>query len=139
MKPTATRQIVFDTSVFIDHLRTNCHSERMESLHGLIRNSAVVIAELLRGAARKGERDFVASLARNHPILTPSERNWIESGEILSRIYDAKGFDPKKLRDLHFDLLIALSARSHGATLITSNRQDFELIREYREFRLEVW
>jgi predicted nucleic acid-binding protein len=43
------------------------------------------------------------------------------------------------LRDLHFDLLIALTARSHGATLITTNRADFELIREYRGFKLEVW
>jgi predicted nucleic acid-binding protein len=32
-----------------------------------------------------------------------------------------------------------LTARSHGATLITSNRADFELIREYRAFELEVW
>jgi predicted nucleic acid-binding protein len=43
------------------------------------------------------------------------------------------------LRDLHFDVLIALSARSHGARLITTNRTDFELIKSYREFELEVW
>jgi len=34
---------------------------------------------------------------------------------------------------------LALTARSHGAKLITSNRAGFELIREYREFELEVW
>jgi predicted nucleic acid-binding protein len=49
------------------------------------------------------------------------------------------GFESKKLRDLHFDVLIALTARTHGARLITSNRADFELIREYRNFKLEVW
>lgn len=49
------------------------------------------------------------------------------------------GFAPAKLRDLHFDVLIALTARTHGARLITSNRSDFELIREYRDFKLEVW
>jgi predicted nucleic acid-binding protein len=49
------------------------------------------------------------------------------------------GFEPKKLRELHFDLLIALTARAHGARLITSNRADFELIRKYRGFVLEVW
>ncbi len=26
-----------------------------------------------------------------------------------------------------------------GARLITPNRADFELIREYRDFKLEVW
>jgi predicted nucleic acid-binding protein len=49
------------------------------------------------------------------------------------------GFEPYKLRDLHFDVLIALTTRSHGATLITSNRSDFELIRSYRKFELEIW
>jgi predicted nucleic acid-binding protein len=43
------------------------------------------------------------------------------------------------VRDLHFDVLIALTARAYGARLITSNRTDFELIRDYREFKLEVW
>jgi predicted nucleic acid-binding protein len=42
------------------------------------------------------------------------------------------------VRDLHFDVLIALTARSNGARVITSNRADFELIREYRAFKLEV-
>jgi predicted nucleic acid-binding protein len=49
------------------------------------------------------------------------------------------GFEPHKLRDLHFDMLIALTARANGARLITSNRADFELIRNYRDFKLEVW
>jgi predicted nucleic acid-binding protein len=49
------------------------------------------------------------------------------------------GFEPKKLRELHFDVLIALTARTHGALLVTSNGADFELIREYRDFPLEVW
>jgi predicted nucleic acid-binding protein len=40
---------------------------------------------------------------------------------------------------LHFDVLIALTTRTHGARLITSNRSDFELIRKYRSFKLEVW
>jgi predicted nucleic acid-binding protein len=43
-----------------------------------------------------------------------------------------------KLRDLHFDVLIALTLRTNGAQLIT-NHADFELIREYRDFGLEVW
>jgi predicted nucleic acid-binding protein len=47
--------------------------------------------------------------------------------------------EPQKLRDLHFDVLIALTVRNYGATLITTNRTDFELIREYRNFKLEVW
>ena len=45
------------------------------------------------------------------------EKNWLESGRILVKIYADKGYEPKKLRDLHFDVLIALTAHSHGAKL----------------------
>ena len=100
---------------------------------------SVVLAELWRGVIDAAERKFLLALARNHPILTPTEQNWIESGEILARIRADRGFAPAKLRDLHFDVLIALTARSHGARLITTNRTDFELINSYREIKLEVW
>jgi len=131
--------IIFDTSIFIDHLRTNKYGKHIEDVNGLIRNSSVVLAELLRGATKEAEENFVATLAKNHPILTPTEKNWLESGTILSKIYKAKGFGPEKLRDLHFDVLIALTARNCGAIVITSNRTDFELIMSFKAFRLEVW
>ena len=131
--------VIFDTSVFVDHLRTGCHQERIESVTGIIRTSAVVLAELWRGATKPAERAFLKELQKNHPILTPTEKNWLESGEILDRIRADKGFSPAKLRDLHFDVLIALTARSYGARLITSNRADFELIRGYRKFQHEIW
>ena len=131
--------VIFDTSIFIDHLRTGCHQQRIESLIGLIRTSSVVLAELWRGATKPAEREFLRELEKNHPILTPTENNWLESGRLVGQIYANKGFTPDKLRDLHFDLLIALTARSYGARLITSNQADFEMINAYRKFQYEVW
>ena len=130
---------IFDTSILIDDLRTGCHQARIETLTGLIRTSSVVLAELWRGATKRAEREFLRALGRNHPVLTPTEKNWLESGQILGKIRADLGFTPDKLRDLHFDVLIALTARSYGARLITSNRADFELINRYRKLRLEVW
>jgi predicted nucleic acid-binding protein len=131
--------VIIDTSVFIDHLRSGRHQQRLDAMTGLIRTSSVVLAELWRGATRQVEREFLRALARDHPVLTPTENNWLESGQLLSRISADKGFKPDKLRDLHFDVLIALTTRSHGARLITSNRSDFELISGYRKFQLEIW
>jgi predicted nucleic acid-binding protein len=131
--------VVFDTSIFIDDLRRGRHQERIRSISGLIRTSAVVFAELGRTATQAAEREFLRTLARNHPILTPTEKNGQESGEILGKIHAARGFTPHKLRDLHFDLRIAVSARSHGARLVTTNRVDFEMINHYRRLRLEIW
>jgi predicted nucleic acid-binding protein len=131
--------IIFDTSIFIDHLRTNRHADRLQNLSGIIRNSSVVLSELARGATNEEELNFISLLKKNHPILTPTERNWLESGSVLHRMNKEKGFPPEKLRDLHFDVLLALTARNYGATVITSNKADFELIRHYKEFRLEIW
>jgi predicted nucleic acid-binding protein len=135
----ANRIVIFDTSIFIDHLRTNKYTNHFQNISGLIRNSAVVLSELLRGTTKEAESDFVSTLAKNHPIFTPTEKNWLESGEILYKINKDKGFSPEKLRDLHFDILISLTARNYGATVITSDKTDFELIKKYKDFNLEVW
>jgi predicted nucleic acid-binding protein len=135
----ASSFVIFDTSIFIDQLRTGIHSERIERVTGLIRTSSVVLSELWRGATKPQERAFLRALERNHPILSPTEQHWIESGQILGKIYADKGFTPQKLRDLHFDVLIALTVRAHGARLVTSNRADFEMIAAYRKVQFEFW
>lgn len=131
--------VIFDTSVLVDELRTGRHRKRIESAEGLVRTSSVVLAELFRGVIGPAEHKFLRSLARNHPILTPTEKNWLDSGGLLANIRADHGFAPHKLRGLHFDVLIALTARSYGARLITTNRTDFELINRYCRINLEVW
>jgi predicted nucleic acid-binding protein len=131
--------VIFDTSVLVDEARTGRHRKRIESVGGLVRTSSVVLAELMRGVIGPAEHKFLRALARNYPILTPTQKNWLESGEILASIRADQGLEPHKLRDLHFDVLIALTAQSQGARLITTNRTDFELINRYRQIKLEVW
>jgi len=131
--------VIYDTSILVDVLRTARQLKQVESISGLLRTSAVVLAELWRGATKPSERDFLYALSRKYPILTPTKSNWLESGRILQAIRAGTGFAPEKLRDMHFDVLIALTARSYRARLITSNRRDFELIHGFRKFKLEVW
>jgi predicted nucleic acid-binding protein len=131
--------VIFDTSVFVDQLRTARHQARLDAVTGLIRTSAVVLAELWQGAQKTAERDFVRALTRNHPVLTPTEKNWTESGQVLAKIRAETGYSFQKLRDLHFDVLIALTARSYGARLITSNRGDFTLIQKHCRLLVEFW
>lgn len=131
--------VIFDTSVLVDEACTGRHGKRIESVEGMVRLSSVVLAELLRGVSGPAELKFLRTLARNHPVLTPTQKNWLESGEILGEIRADQGFEPHKLRDLHFDVLIALTARAYGARLITTNRKDFELINRYRQIKLDVW
>ncbi|HUD56985.1 MAG TPA: type II toxin-antitoxin system VapC family toxin [Terracidiphilus sp.] len=131
--------VIYDSSIVINLIRSRSFFEQVYGSDPIIRNSSVVLAELWRGASARADRELVRWMQDNFRILTPTESNWIESGQILAKMQTDHCFEPKKLRALHFDVLIALTARAHGARLITSNRADFELIRGYREFELEVW
>ena len=128
-----------DTSVYIENFRTGRFTLALVRSPWIIRCSAVVLHELRRGAKAELEIRFVADLARNIKIVTPTERHWIESAEILSRIRRGKGYDVHKLRELAFDVLIALSARDAGGTLITCNRDDFSEIRKHAFFKVAYW
>ncbi len=131
--------VVYDSSVLIHLIRTGSNFEQVYGRESIVRNCSVVLAELWRGATSRTDHEFVLWMQGNFPILTPTEKNWIESGQILAKIQVDYGFEIRKLRDLHFDVLIVLTTRAHGARLITSNRTDFELIQKYRDFKLEVW
>ena len=130
---------LIDTSVYIENFRTGRFTLPLLRAPWIIRCSAVVLHELRRGAKTDLELRFVADLARNVKLITPTERQWFESAEILSRIRRGKGFDVDKLRELAFDVLIALSARAVGGTLITCNRDDFYEIRKYIPFKVACW
>jgi predicted nucleic acid-binding protein len=139
---TLNSLVVLDTSIFVDYLRNRRHEDRIDSLRGIVRTSSVVLAELWRGASRPSELAYLRTLEKNHSILVPTKQNWIDSGELLGQVRADRGFTPEKLRNLHFDVLIALTARSHGARLITSDRADFELIASYKAVKglnLEIW
>jgi predicted nucleic acid-binding protein len=139
---TMSNLVILDTSIFINHLRYGYHQDQMDLLGGLVRTSSVVLAELWCGVSKAAERGFLEALGRNHPILVPTRQNWLYSGQLLAKMREDRGFTPNKLRNLHFDVLIALTARSHGAQLITADRTDFELIASYRGVEglsLEIW
>jgi len=136
---TAANLALFDTSVYIDNLRSGRFKQEILDLKFVVRCSAVVLAELSRGARSRPMRNFVDNLAKNLRVIAPNERDWIQSGRIVNRIVTAKGYDINKTRELHFDVLIALTARRIGANLITCNVDDFTAVREYLDFNLVCW
>jgi predicted nucleic acid-binding protein len=135
----AANLAILDTSVYVDNLRSGRFKQEILDLKLVIRCSAVVLAELSRGARSRTMRSFVDDLAKNLRVIAPNEREWIESGKILNRMASAKRYDINKTRELHFDVLIALTARRIGAYLITCNVDDFTAIRETLDFNLVCW
>lgn len=130
---------IIDSSIYIENFRNSSYKNELCNLPYLVRNSSVVIAELYRGCRREKERKVIEELAETFSLVTPSEKVWKESGELLSHLSEDKGYTPEKIRDIHFDCLIALSARSIGATVITLNKNDFLEIKKYKNFKLICW
>ncbi len=129
---------VIDSSVYIENVRSGRFREELLALPFLVRVSAVVVAELGRGARSRQARRFVDQLGRL-PLVAPSGPDWVRSGTLVRILAERHRFEMNKVREIHFDVLIALGARSLGAHLITCNAGDFRAIREILAFRLICW
>jgi predicted nucleic acid-binding protein len=125
------RWAILDTTVYIDHWERGLYEERLAALRKVyvIRHSAVVLSELRRGARTRAAQRLVEALYRLAAVRwEPTVEDWWEAGRLIRTIGDAQGWDTNKRRDFQNDALIALTARRHGATLVTANRSDFELL-----------
>jgi predicted nucleic acid-binding protein len=136
---SAANLAILDTSVYIDNLRSGRFEKEIRNLQFVIRLSAVVLAELSRGARSREMKAFVNGLEKNLRVIAPNEREWAQSGHIVNRIATAKRYDVNKTREIHFDVLIALTARRIGAVVITSNSADFMAVRDFTAFKLLCW
>lgn len=126
------RTAILDTNVYIDHWEQRLQPAHFDQLRRVyvVRQSAVVLSELLRGARTKKAEAIVESLRRTCKVIwEPLAADWCEAGQLIRKIGDARDWDRRKRQEFQNDALIALTARRHGATLVTSNSHDFELLR----------
>jgi predicted nucleic acid-binding protein len=142
-----TTRRLFDTSVYITVLRDTTFAETFRPRYvrdiPLTHCSSVVIHELLAGARTPRQRRQAALLyapfERARRIVTPPHLVWKEAATVVATLLEQTPQLWSKLsRGLLNDILIALSGRSIGATVVTRNGEDFRLIQQYRSFALEV-
>jgi hypothetical protein len=63
-------------------------------------------------------------------------RGGLVGGRLVRNIGEKQDWEIHKRRDFQNDALIALTARRHGATVVTTNSPDFELLRS--ELRISL-
>jgi len=144
-------RFLFDTSVYITALRDENFARefRPRYIRDIPRThfSSVVVQELIAGARTFRHRRQAAALyepfERAGRIVAPSHivacGRWKEVGTVVATLAEkAPQWRDKLARGLLNDILIALSGRSIGATVITRNGEDFRLIRQFQAFALEV-
>jgi predicted nucleic acid-binding protein len=128
--------VTFDTSIFIAY--------KPAELPAGFRMSAVVIQELTAGALDKSEVQYWNASRIAHKkagtLLVPNSEDWWLAGKVLNSLLrglksKAKGKTPRlhpdeKARIIR-DVLIARTARSVGALLVTDNIAHFEMIKQF--------
>jgi predicted nucleic acid-binding protein len=137
---------LIDTDLYIDLIQSGTTLPLIRELYDKdapgIYFSSIVAQELLAGARSLAGRKRVKILFRPFErvgrVVTPSHGHWKDAGGILAKVLQDRPDLKSKLPALVNDCLLALSARSLGATLYTRNRGDFMLLQGLRSFSLVV-
>ncbi len=135
-----TRKFVLDTNLYIGAIRDPDKEAALDAF--LERNapvtymSAVVMQELRAGAitdasARALDKGIFEVFERRGRVAGPSVLSFKECGRILAALFRQDGVPFKERpRSLVNDILIALTCRENGMTLLTEDG-DFKIIRPF--------
>ena len=135
-----TRKYVLDTNLYIGAIRDPDKEADLDAF--LERNapvtymSAVVMQELRAGAitdasARALDKGLFEVFERRGRVAGPSVPSFKECGRILAALFRQDGVPFKERpRSLVNDILIALTCRESGMTLLTDDG-DFKIIRPF--------
>jgi predicted nucleic acid-binding protein len=136
------QRVVLDTNIYIDWLNEGRYEDIIFRRGAVKHLSAIVLMELLAGAFstrdRRLIRDITVPFATANRVVTPTVSIYEEAGDVLRRLQHGHGYSMPNAYGLLNDVLIALSARSIGASVITQNERDFVAIQSVRPFKLVV-
>jgi predicted nucleic acid-binding protein len=136
------QRVVIDTNVYIDWINDGQYEAVIFQREAVKHLSAVVIMELAAGAFsvrdRRLVRDVASAFGKVGRILAPTVSIYQEAGEVLRQLQESLGYTLASAYGLANDVLIALSARSIGAVVITQNERDFAAIQTIRPFKLAI-
>lgn len=132
------RKVVLDTNLYVDWLNRGAH-EALFTGPGLVRYlPAIVHMELNAGATTVRAQRSLEKLARAYRSAGRTitlDAHGYETAGVALRTLRTRGIEVRRA-SLVNDVLIALSARAAGATLITAD-SDYEVIRSVIDFRLD--
>lgn len=136
------RRVVIDTNIYIDWFNAGRHEAVLFQRDAVKHLSAVVLMELRAGAFAARDRRLVegveSAFERAGRILLPTRRVFGEAGDVLRRLQARRGFHLATSQSIVNDVLIALSARSIGATVVTQNAGHYRAIQAVSAFHLIV-
>lgn len=143
------RKYTLDTQLFIRAFRDPAANASLQVFHTVFAPfeylSAVVVQELRAGAtpaqADGLQTHVFTPFEQRARLLTPSYAAWKQAGAILSRLIHAERPQPRAVaRGFVNDVLLAVTCREAGVTLVTENVRDFGRIARVLRFEfVEPW
>ena len=127
-----TDKVLLDTNVLIDYLRADLHTDW---IFGGVSNiicflSSIALMKLRIGAdtpRRQRAVDRIQAAFPTNRLIAPFPQLFDQAGRLFRILYgDGSGLEDR-LGPVN-DLLIALAARQIGATVLTSNLEEFHQI-----------
>jgi predicted nucleic acid-binding protein len=135
-------RVVIDTNLYIGWFNQGQYESVLFQREAVKYLSAVVLMELAAGAFsardRRLVREVTSAFVKVGRILVPTVGVYEEAGGLLRQLPESGGYTLANAHGLVNDVLIALSARSIGATVITQNKRDFAAIQTMRPFKLSL-
>jgi predicted nucleic acid-binding protein len=135
---------LLDTNIWIRAFRDRAALEALDAfhrIHGPGEYMSSIVAHELRAGVRspadrrKLERHILDRFARVGRVITPSDASWQRSGDLFATLARQDGLDVARVaKSFGNDVLLALSCREAGVTLVTENRRDFDRIRRVVAF-----
>jgi predicted nucleic acid-binding protein len=142
--PRRPAKYALDTTLFIRGYRDAANARELKRFHYVFAPyeflSAVVVQELRAGlrtpdAVNRFDRTVVDPFLRRNRIITPSLAAWRDSGRVLATLVAEEGLDLRRVpKHTLNDILIALSCRDAGVTVVTENEKDFARLRRITAF-----
>src|SRR5205085_8410495 len=131
---------VCDTSTYI--------SRKLSDLPDNFLFSSIVLMELMASAKDESQRKVYEQVHqaydKDDSLIVPSVNDWLMASRVLywlaqGRRRSAKGRAPRlkpgASQRMALDVLIAVSAKSYNATVVTENWEDFKAIQHYYKFK----
>ncbi len=124
-------KVMYDTNVYISFIRDRSHADVMQQRGTTKYFSAIVLMELWAGSKSKASERLINRLQRPYRdagrIVTLSVKQYIEIGHFFADIPQQYMTLSKKSSFL-YDVQIAFTALSIGATLYTEDSSHFDII-----------
>lgn len=135
-------KLILDTSIYIPFINDGVAHPIIDFSQGhpIFFMSAVVMEELYAGTSdaatiRLLDRLF-DTFAKLNRMVAPDASDWQKAGRVVAQLGRKYGFEEVFLSRITHDVLIALSARRIGASVVTNNMKDFLRIQEYVDIKI---